>query len=176
MQKTLLELGRSDNRDRQHRTDKRRVPSKRITLPVACFVAVLERLAASVAPCEVRLRVKLTQGVPDPIDAGSLRTLLRDHSDYRLTVQRQIPEDPSVVALVLTGPGPTAGCREVINSMRKDVRVVSVQVPRNAAITAQTPSMARSRSPQAASCGAERCPCSLSTRHVHGSRRIIEFH
>jgi hypothetical protein len=35
--------------------------------------------------------------------------------------------------LELTGPGPEAGCREVVDSMRKDARVVSVEVLLDAA-------------------------------------------
>lgn len=88
--------------------------------------------AAPVAACDMRLQVTLTPDVRDPRDTGFLSSLLGNHPDYRLTLQGQVPENPSVLALDLTGPGSSAyGCREVANSMRKDARVVSVEVRRD---------------------------------------------
>lgn len=120
----------------------------RFTLAAALLIAVLEALAvaqadsaaqaAPVAPCHMRLRVELTPDVPDPRDTGFVSSLLGNHPDYRLTPQRQDPDDSSVIALDLTGPGPEAGCREVVTSMRKDARVTSVAVERHAANTAPT--------------------------------------
>jgi hypothetical protein len=125
----------------------------RFTLAAALLIAVLEVLAVAradstaragpVAPCDMRLRVALTPDVPDPRDAGFVSSLLSNHPDYRLTLQRQDPDDPSVIALDLTGPGPEADCREVVTSMRKDARVASVEVQRDAASATLTGSRAQ---------------------------------
>ena len=115
----------------------------RFTVAAALLIAVLEPLAIAqtagaaqagpVAPCDMRLRVELTPDVPDPLDTGFVSSLLGNHPDYRLTLARRDPEDSSVIALDLTGPGPEAGCREVVASMRKDARVTSVEVERDTA-------------------------------------------
>jgi hypothetical protein len=88
--------------------------------------------AASVAPCDMRLRVELTPDVPDPRDPGFVSSLLGNHPDYQLTLLRLDPQNASVITLDLAGPGPVAGCREVVNSMRKDARVVSVHLQQDA--------------------------------------------
>jgi hypothetical protein len=129
----------------------RRYP--RFTLAAALLIAVLEVLAVAqadstaqagpVAPCDMRLRVELTPDVPDPRDAGFVSSLLGNHPDYRLTLQRQDPDNSSVIALDLTGPGPEAGCREVVTSMRKDARVTSVEVQRDSASATLTGSTAQ---------------------------------
>jgi hypothetical protein len=125
----------------------------RFTLAAALLTAGLEVLdvaqaentaqPAPVAPCDMRLRVELTPDVPDPGDASFVSSLLSNHPDYRLILQRQDPDNSSVIALDLTGPGPEAGCREVLNSMRKDARVTSVEVERGAANTTLTGSTAQ---------------------------------
>jgi hypothetical protein len=102
-------------------------------LPVAQADSTAQ--AAPVAPCDMRLRVELAPAVPDPHDSGFVSSLLGNHPDYRLTMQRRDPDNGSVIALDLTGPGPEAGCREVVNSMRKDARLVSVDVQRDATST-----------------------------------------
>jgi hypothetical protein len=61
----------------------------------------------------MRLRVELTPDVAGPRDAGFVISLLGNRPDYRLTLQRQDPDNSSVIALDLTGPGSGAGCREV---------------------------------------------------------------
>jgi hypothetical protein len=115
------------------------------TVAAALLIAVLEVQAvaqaestaqpAPVAPCDMRLRVELTPDAPDPRDAGFVNSLLGNHPDYRLTLQRRDPDSSSVIALDLTGPGPEAGCREVVKSMRNDPRVTFVEVQRDAANT-----------------------------------------
>ena len=120
----------------------------RFTLTAALWIAVLEALdvvpaaaaaqAAPVAPCAMRLRVELTPEVPYPREPGFISSLLGNHPDYRLILERQDPEDSSVIALDLTGPGSEADCREVVTSMRKDARVRSVEVERDALNTALT--------------------------------------
>jgi hypothetical protein len=133
------------------------------TVATALLIAVLEALAIAqaagaaqagpVAPCDMRLRVELTPDVPDPFDTGFVSSLLGNHPDYRLTLERRDPEDSSVIALDLTGPGPEAGCREVVASMRKDARVASVEVERDAAnigVTGNTAQPLRGVPPAAA--------------------------
>jgi hypothetical protein len=125
----------------------------RFTLAAALLIAVFEVLAiaqaqsiaqpAPVAPCDMLLRVELTPDVPDPRDARFVNSLLSNHPDYRLTPQRREPDNSSVIALGLVGPGPEAGCREVVKSMRKDARVISVEVERDAADRTLTGSTAQ---------------------------------
>jgi hypothetical protein len=119
----------------------------RFTLTAALLIVVLEVLTVAradstsqarlVAPCDMRLRVELTPDVPDPHDAGFISSLLGNHPDYRLILQREDPDDSSVIALDLSGPGPEAGCREVVTSMRKDARVASVELQPGSASSTQ---------------------------------------
>jgi hypothetical protein len=81
--------------------------------------------AATPAPCDMRLSVELTPDVPNPGDVGFLSSLLGDHTGYQLNLRRQ--RDGSVIVLELTGPGPDYLCRNVIEAMRKDGRVLSVR-------------------------------------------------
>jgi hypothetical protein len=82
--------------------------------------------AAPPAPCDMRLSVELTPDVPNPGDVGFLGSLLGDHTGYQLSLRRQ--RDGSVIVLELTGPGPDYLCRNVVEAMRKDGRVLSVNV------------------------------------------------
>jgi hypothetical protein len=117
---------------------------KQFTLAAARLIAVLAVLVpgagsaaagASFAPCDMRLQVELSADVPDPSDAKFLSSLLSYHRDYRLTFQRQNPESAFPVTLDLAGPGPEAGCREVVDSLRRDARVVSIEVQPDASTT-----------------------------------------
>ena len=82
--------------------------------------------AAPPAPCDMRLSIELTPDVPNPGDMGFLSSLLGNHSGYQLTLRRL--RDGSVIVLELTGPGPEYRCRNVVEAMRKDGRVLSVRV------------------------------------------------
>ena len=82
--------------------------------------------APPLAFCHLRLRIELTPDVPNPRDAGFLSSLLGNHPEYLLTLRRRDSGNGDVVALDLTGPGPDVYCREVIESIRKDARVISV--------------------------------------------------
>lgn len=82
--------------------------------------------APPVATCYVRLRVELTPDVPNPRGAGFLSSLLGNHPEYLLTLRGRDSGNGDVVALDLIGPGPVVYCREVIESIRKDARVISV--------------------------------------------------
>ncbi len=104
----------------------------------AVLIAVVELLTlagasrtAHSAPgdCMMRLRVELTPDVPDPTAAGFLSSLLGNHPGYELTLEGK-PQD-SVVVVDLTGRGPAYRCRRVLESMRKDGRVLSIHVQGN---------------------------------------------
>jgi len=106
--------------------------------------------AAPVAPCDLRLRVELTPDVPYPRDAGFVSSLLGNHLEYQLTLLRQDPENYSVITFNLTGPGPVAGCRDVVSSLRKDARVLSVEVQSvatRAALPVMSPALAPGNQP-----------------------------
>jgi hypothetical protein len=82
--------------------------------------------AASPAVCDVRLVVELTPDVPNPLDSGFLSSLLSNQASYQLTLLRQ--SSGSVIVLELAGPGPEYRCQNVIAAMRKDGRVLSIQL------------------------------------------------
>ena len=82
--------------------------------------------AAPPAPCDMRLSIELTPDVPNPSDLGFLSSLLGDQTGYQLILRWQ--RNGSVIVLELTGPGPDYRCRNVIEAMRKDGRVLSVRV------------------------------------------------
>jgi hypothetical protein len=82
--------------------------------------------AAAPAPCQVRLTVELTPDVPEPTDAGFLGSLLSNQVDYRLTLRHE--RSDSHLVLDLTGPGPNYRCRNAIEAIRRDGRVLSVRV------------------------------------------------
>ena len=91
--------------------------------------------AAAATECDIQLTVELTPDVPDPSDAGFLSSLLNNHPGYRLELLRVI--DPALIELDLVGPGPGYRCEGVIDTMRKDARVLSVRIDN----TGETPSL-----------------------------------
>jgi hypothetical protein len=107
-------------------------PSLRLgayVVPAAMLLAMVGGRTASAAPgtpCDLRLAVELTPDVPDASDAGFLSSLLNNHSDYRLELLRQ--DGPSAIELDLAGPGPEYLCQSVVETMRRDARVLSVRV------------------------------------------------
>lgn len=80
------------------------------------------------APCSTRLIVELTPDVPDPRDPEFLSSLLSNHPAYRLIWIRR--EGSSEIVLRLTGPGTDEQCHAVIDTLRKDGRVLSVRSER----------------------------------------------
>jgi hypothetical protein len=85
--------------------------------------------AAAAAPeeeCSTRLTVELTPDVPDVSNAGFLSSLLNNHPGYRLELRKQF--DPSLIELELSGPGPGYLCRNIVDAMRRDARVLSIHV------------------------------------------------
>jgi hypothetical protein len=111
--------------------------SQWVTFTLAAVIIALEVLAlnavsnitVAVPPgaCDMRLNVGLAADVPNPRDEGFLSSLLSNHPGYRLTFLRQ---DPDSIVLDLTGPGPAYSCRRVVETMRRDARVQSVDVQR----------------------------------------------
>jgi hypothetical protein len=79
---------------------------------------------AAPAPCDKHLSVELTPDVPNPRDLAFLSSLLTIPG-YQLIWRQQVGD---VIELELTGPGPADQCRAVIEAMRKDSRVQSIQV------------------------------------------------
>jgi hypothetical protein len=111
--------------------------SQSITFTLATVIVALEVLAFAApnsitvavppAACDMRLNVGLTPDVPNPRDEGFLSSLLSNNPAYRLTFLRQ---GPGAVVLDLTGPGPAYSCRRVVETMRRDGRVLSIDVQR----------------------------------------------
>jgi hypothetical protein len=75
--------------------------------------------------CSMPLLVEVTPDVPNPGDAGFLSSLLGDHPGYQLFLLGVV--DDTHVNLQLQGPGPTERCKAIIDSMRDDGRVVSIE-------------------------------------------------
>ncbi|MEJ0035699.1 MAG: hypothetical protein WDO68_06430 [Gammaproteobacteria bacterium] len=102
---------------------KTRFPS---LLPIGAIV-LLGSTAAHAAPppaCDMHLIVELTPDVPNPHDAGFLSSLLNDHPEFQLSWVKQV--DMSFVALDLSGPGSLDRCEDVVDTMRRDGRVLSI--------------------------------------------------
>jgi hypothetical protein len=96
---------------------------------------------ASSAVCKMRLSIELTPDVPDPPDSGFLSSLLNNQLSYRLTLLGRQPG--SVIVTELAGPGPEYRCRNVVETMRKDGRVLSIHLDQDNAMRAVSDSMPR---------------------------------
>jgi hypothetical protein len=97
----------------------------------AALVAVLGGTSVTVGQeevCEARLIVEFDPDVPNVSNDGFLSSLLNRHFNYRLKLLRQDDQDPSIVELELTGPGPEYRCQNVIETMRRDARVESIRI------------------------------------------------
>jgi hypothetical protein len=101
----------------------------------AALAALLGALAARpvsadppiAAPkCSMRLSVEVTPDVPNPGDGGFISSLLGDHPEYQLFLLQVV--DDTHVNLQLQGPGPAERCQAVVDSMRNDGRVASIDV------------------------------------------------
>jgi hypothetical protein len=93
------------------------------------LVSVLVSNTASAGPagaCDLRLTVQLTPDVPNPTDMGFLDSLLSNQVDYQLILRRE--RSDTLLVVELTGPGPYYRCRNAIEAIRRDGRVVSVHV------------------------------------------------
>jgi hypothetical protein len=92
---------------------------------VIAMAATSTAVAASPSErCNVQLAIELTPDVPKPQDPAFLSSLLSNNVSYRLMLQQQQPG--SIIVVQLTGPGPDYRCQNVIETLRKDGRVLSV--------------------------------------------------
>ena len=74
--------------------------------------------------CSMRLSVEVTPDVPNPGNGAFISSLLGNHTDYQLFLVRVV--DDTHVNLQLQGPGPAERCQAVVDSMRNDGRVLSI--------------------------------------------------
>jgi hypothetical protein len=97
------------------------------TASALTLLVVLGSTTASAAPpasCDLQLAVTLTPDVPNPSDDEFLSSLLSNNTGYELTLRQQ--PNSSAVVVELIGPGPDYRCHNVVETMRKDARVLSV--------------------------------------------------
>jgi len=78
----------------------------------------------SAPKCALKLAVEVTPDVPNPSDPGFISSLLGDNAGYQLFLLNS--SDDTHVTLQLQGPGPDERCQAVVDSMRNDGRVVSI--------------------------------------------------
>lgn len=101
---------------------------RRPLIPLLVLAAMLPWTAAHAetpAQCDVRLIVHLTPDVPDAAASGFLSSLLTN-PNFRLAVLGKVGDRD--VAMELSGPGSPGSCNHVIDGMRRDARVVSIEV------------------------------------------------
>jgi hypothetical protein len=91
---------------------------------VAAVLASNTAFAATPAQCDIRLTVELTPDVPNPTDEGFLGSLLSNQVEYLLSLRQE--RSDTLLVLELTGPGPAYRCRQAIEAIRRDGRVLSV--------------------------------------------------
>jgi len=77
------------------------------------------------AQCDLHLIVHLTPDVPDPAASGFLSSLLTD-PNFRLALLGKVGDRD--VAMELSGPGSAENCAHVIDGMRRDARIVSIEI------------------------------------------------
>jgi hypothetical protein len=75
--------------------------------------------------CALRLAVQVTPDVPNPGDGEFISSLLGNHPGYQLFLLQAV--DDTNVILQLQGPGSADRCQAVVDSMRNDGRVLSIQ-------------------------------------------------
>jgi hypothetical protein len=98
-------------------------------LPVLLLATSLTAAQDATSPpsrCSVHFIAELSPDVPNPRDGGFVSSLLGDHSGYRLYLRHVI--DDTHLDMLLLGPGPKRNCRDVVESIRKDSRIQSLEV------------------------------------------------
>ena len=90
------------------------------------FAAYTVKADEPVAPpqCSLRLSVEVTPDVPNPGNGAFISSLLGNNTGYQLFLRRVV--DDTHVNLQLQGPGPAERCQAVVDSMRNDGRVLSI--------------------------------------------------
>jgi hypothetical protein len=111
-----------------------RVGAALLGLEALAFASIASSAQATTpALCEVRLKIVAQPDTTDPRHAGLLNSLLSAHPGYRLILQSpEVANDAVVVDLA--GPGPQTNCRAVIEAIRGDPRVSSVELAGDPAI------------------------------------------
>jgi hypothetical protein len=104
----------------------RRATGLFVLLLVSAVMTNADEPVTPPAACAFRLIVELTPDVPDVRSSGFLSSLLGDHPGYQLTLRHVI--DDTHLDVLLYGPGPKRNCRDVLDGMRKDARMQSIQV------------------------------------------------
>jgi hypothetical protein len=74
--------------------------------------------------CALRLLVEVTPDVPNPGDTGFISSLLGNNAGFELVLMQVV--DDTHISLQLQGPGPAERCQAVVDSMRNDGRVESI--------------------------------------------------
>ena len=92
------------------------------------LTALLGPAMAQDVDCDARLLVEFDPEVPNANNDEFLSSLLNRHLDYRLELLGQNDQDPSVLEVELTGPGPEYRCQSVVQTMRRDARVQSIRI------------------------------------------------
>jgi hypothetical protein len=95
-------------------------------VPVLAIVAVAINAQPIASPkCAMRLSVEVTPDVPNPANGGFISSLLGNHTEYQLFLLRLV--DDTHVDLQLQGPGPDDRCQAVVDDMRNDGRILSME-------------------------------------------------
>jgi hypothetical protein len=99
-----------------------------LSLVVALVASGQSRADQPMAPptCAMRLTVEVTVDVPNPTDGGFISSLLGNNTGYSLFLLKSV--DDSHVVLQLQGPGEKRDCQQVVDNMRNDGRVQSIDV------------------------------------------------
>jgi hypothetical protein len=103
-------------------------PATAVVVAACGVLAVCGRVTADqpiAAPtCALRLLVEVTPDVPNAADSGFISSLLGNNAGYELLLMQVV--DDTHVSLQLQGPGPAQRCQAVVDSMRNDGRVASI--------------------------------------------------
>jgi hypothetical protein len=95
-----------------------------LLLLAVCATAPAQQATAPV--CQLHFVLELTPDVPNVRDPAFVSSLLGDHGGFRLYLQHVV--DDTHLDMSILGPGMRRDCRQVLDDMRKDARVKSLQV------------------------------------------------
>jgi hypothetical protein len=108
------------------RTTTRRAAGSAGTAVLALLATYIVNADEPIAPpkCSLFLSVEVTPDVPNPSDGAFLSSLLGNHAGFQLFLLQVV--DDTHVNLQLQGPGPAESCQAVVDSMRNDGRIQSI--------------------------------------------------
>jgi hypothetical protein len=95
-----------------------------VLLLAACAAAPAQQATAPY--CQLNFTLELTPDVPNVRDPAFVGSLLGDHGGFRLYLQHVI--DDTHLGMSILGPGMRRDCRQVLDDIRKDARVKSIEV------------------------------------------------